>query len=82
MHACVRCLVVFGEASEIILKALNGAAGKPECVIRCGGLHEAVLAAADHVRSGDAVLLSPGGTSFDEFSDFEERGRCFVQWVN
>jgi UDP-N-acetylmuramoylalanine--D-glutamate ligase len=27
------------------------------------------------------VLLSPGGTSFDEFRDFEERGECFKQLV-
>jgi len=33
------------------------------------------------VESGDIVLLSPGGTSFDEFRDFEERGEAFKRWV-
>jgi UDP-N-acetylmuramoylalanine--D-glutamate ligase len=27
------------------------------------------------------VLLSPGGTSFDEFRDFEARGEAYRQWV-
>jgi UDP-N-acetylmuramoylalanine--D-glutamate ligase len=31
--------------------------------------------------TGDIILLSPGGTSFDEFSDFAERGEWFRKWV-
>jgi UDP-N-acetylmuramoylalanine--D-glutamate ligase len=27
------------------------------------------------------VLLAPGGTSFDEFVDFEDRGEHFKSWV-
>jgi UDP-N-acetylmuramoylalanine--D-glutamate ligase len=27
------------------------------------------------------VLFSPGGTSYDEFKDFEERGEFFKKWV-
>jgi UDP-N-acetylmuramoylalanine--D-glutamate ligase len=29
-------------------------------------------------RPGDVVLLSPGGTSYDMYADFEERGRDFA----
>lgn len=32
-------------------------------------------------RSGDVVLLSPGGTSLDEFKNFEERGDFFKTLV-
>lgn len=34
-----------------------------------------------HVQSGDIVLLSPGGTSLDEFTSFEERGNYFKNLV-
>ena len=44
-------------------------------------LHEAVWEASKIVLPGDVVLLSPGGTSYDEFRDFEERGECFKQQV-
>jgi UDP-N-acetylmuramoylalanine--D-glutamate ligase len=45
------------------------------------GLQEAVLKAAEVAEAGDVVLLSPGGTSFDEFKDFADRGERFRAWV-
>lgn len=73
----VRKLVVFGEAAGIIIRAIGS--GFP--LQRCASLSEAVQAAAKMVQPGDAVLLSPGGTSFDEFRDFEERGECYKKLV-
>lgn len=46
---------------------------------RTATLVEAVAAAHRIARPGDAVLLSPGYTSFDQFSGFEERGREFAR---
>ncbi|MEW6400859.1 MAG: UDP-N-acetylmuramoyl-L-alanine--D-glutamate ligase [Chloroflexota bacterium] len=50
-------------------------------VERVPHLKEAVLKAAEVAEAGDVVLLSPGGTSFDEFKDFAERGESFRKWV-
>jgi UDP-N-acetylmuramoylalanine--D-glutamate ligase len=74
-------LIVFGEAAELISEAARAAGFNPLKIVHCTGLHEAVQAAAQIVKPGYVVLLSPGGTSFDEFNDFEERGKCFAQWV-
>lgn len=74
-------VVVFGEATEKILAALQAA----DCTARIvctDGLKAAVAAAAELAQPGDVVLFSPGGTSFDEFVDFEQRGERFRQWVN
>jgi UDP-N-acetylmuramoylalanine--D-glutamate ligase len=45
------------------------------------GLETAVQAAARVAEPGDVVLLAPGGTSFDEFTDFVDRGERFRAWV-
>lgn len=44
-------------------------------------LEEAVAIAADSALRGDVVLLSPGTSSFDQFSGYEARGDAFKHAV-
>jgi UDP-N-acetylmuramoylalanine--D-glutamate ligase len=44
-------------------------------------LREAALHAADIARPGSVVLLSPGGTSYDAYRDFAERGDQFIELI-
>jgi UDP-N-acetylmuramoylalanine--D-glutamate ligase len=83
VHQRVDHLVLFGEAADKIMSAVGTArpGQRPFSVTLCSTLREAVQAAANIVQPGDVVLLSPGGTSFDEFRDFEERGEYFQKWV-
>jgi UDP-N-acetylmuramoylalanine--D-glutamate ligase len=84
-------VVLFGEAAEKIQSTaqtlglrelgLSGAETNGSTLTRVRGLREAVLKAAELAEAGDVVLLSPGGTSFDEFKDFAERGERFREWV-
>ena len=73
-----RAVVCFGEAAADFAEALAGAA---ETVTRAGTLEAAVAAAAGLARAGDAVLLSPAGTSFDAYPRFEARGEAFAAAV-
>jgi UDP-N-acetylmuramoylalanine--D-glutamate ligase len=84
IHQRVDHVVVFGEAAEKILKALGNVqnGSRPYTIDRCQNLKGAIEAAARVSEPGDVILLSPGGTSFDEFNDFEERGEVFRKWVN
>ncbi|PIW18375.1 MAG: UDP-N-acetylmuramoyl-L-alanine--D-glutamate ligase, partial [Anaerolineae bacterium CG17_big_fil_post_rev_8_21_14_2_50_57_27] len=91
VHERVDHVVLFGEAAEKINAALGApvpgqppqyGGKRPYTLARCSSLKEAVQAAAYAAEPGDVVLLSPGGTSFDEFRDFEERGEVFRTWVS
>jgi UDP-N-acetylmuramoylalanine--D-glutamate ligase len=45
-------------------------------------LENAVKTAVQLAEPGAVVLLSPGGTSFDAFRDFAERGDRFAEHVS
>jgi len=79
----VKHVVLFGEVAEKIQKTANSLGlSQMRCTLsRVDHLYEAVLKAAELADAGDVVLLSPGGTSFDEFKDFAERGERFKAWV-
>lgn len=81
IHQRVDHVVVFGEAAEMIQKAVSAAGGARVSLKRAASFKEAVTLAAGVASAGDVVLLSPGGTSYDEFKDFEERGEAFRKWV-
>ena len=76
-------LILFGEAAEKIAQAIEKASGEqgPLSVDICADLETAVQQAARAAEPGDVVLLAPGGTSFDEFRDFAERGERYRTMV-
>lgn len=83
----VRVLVLFGEATSLIRGKVAqawenaGKRGRLEDVVVAGTLEQAVPLAGALARSGEVVLLSPGGTSFDAFADFAERGTRYRELV-
>ena len=49
--------------------------------VPCGDLERAVAAARAAAEPGDVVLLSPACASYDQYRNFEERGRHFARLV-
>jgi UDP-N-acetylmuramoylalanine--D-glutamate ligase len=69
-----RAVLTIGEAAPVIEAALAGSVP----VESRGTMEAAVARAAEIARSGDTVLLSPACASFDQYENFEERGRHFA----
>ncbi len=69
-----RAVICFGEAAQLFANGVRAATPDTRVVVT---LEDAVEAAAAVVQDGDAVLLSPAGTSFDAYPSFEIRGERF-----
>jgi len=76
-----RHVVLLGEMSDLVAEAVGSVDPNYAALSRAGSMDEAVRQAAAAARSGDVVLLSPGGTSYDMYTDFEARGRDFARAV-
>ncbi len=76
----VRYLVTFGEYGTAIAEHVRAArllGGRLEGIETFKTLDEAVKRASEVAEQGDVVLLSPGGTSYDSYEDFQARGEHF-----
>jgi UDP-N-acetylmuramoylalanine--D-glutamate ligase len=70
--------LLIGAAAEKIEKQIAGSV----VIERAGTIVRAVDLAAHAARPGDVVLLAPACASFDQFENFEHRGRVFKDLVH
>ena len=75
----VRAVIVYGRSRKELYRAAENAC--IEDLYLTVGFDSAVRTAFGIAKRGDTVLLSPACASFDEFSDFEERGDAFAELV-
>ncbi len=73
----VKAVYTIGSAAQKIESQLRGVVP----IHSCETLDRAVAAAAQAARPGEVVLLAPACSSFDQFENYEQRGRMFKQLV-
>ena len=81
-YAAARCAGVYtiGHTGSAIAEAAKGEA--KHCPVRsCGLLEVAVQEAIKAAKPGQAVVMSPGCASYDQFDNYEQRGRLFAEYV-
>ncbi len=69
--------LLIGAAAEKIESQISGSVE----IARAGTLERALEIAAPRARPGDVVLLAPACASFDQFQNYEHRGRVFKDLV-
>jgi UDP-N-acetylmuramoylalanine--D-glutamate ligase len=74
----VRAVYTIGSAAAKIESHLRGVVS----IHSCETLENAVGAAASAARPGEVVLLAPACSSFDQFENYEHRGRVFKKLVS
>ena len=77
LRAKAHAALLIGAATDKIEAHLRGAVP----LLRCGSIDAAVAGAYARAKSGDTVLLAPACASFDQFENFEHRGREFKRLV-
>ncbi|MFZ0582712.1 MAG: UDP-N-acetylmuramoyl-L-alanine--D-glutamate ligase [Candidatus Acidiferrales bacterium] len=77
LQARARTALLIGEAAEKVAADLQGAVE----IERAGTLERAVEMAMERAQPGDTVLLAPACSSFDQFENYEQRGRVFKELV-
>ncbi len=73
----VKGILLIGEAAQKIKKGLAGTVPFYDCLT----LSNAVKRSAELAKPEDVVLFSPACASFDQFKDYEDRGRKFKAFV-
>ena len=80
----VKKLFLGGATGPLIRAAVEKAPeyvpGQPE-IVDCENFEAAVRAAAAAAEEGDVVLMSPASAAFDQFKNFEYRGRFYKELV-
>jgi UDP-N-acetylmuramoylalanine--D-glutamate ligase len=72
-----RAVVAYGEAGPLVIEDLGDALQ----VVPAASFDEVLTTARRLARPGDVVLLSPACSSYDMFTNYEERGARFRQAV-
>ncbi|MGH2669151.1 MAG: Mur ligase family protein, partial [bacterium] len=74
----VRAIYLIGATAPVLTEAL-AAVARPSGprVVQAGTLERAVTEAWEAAASGEAIVLSPGCESFDQFTDYRHRGDRF-----
>lgn len=73
----VRAVYLIGAAAEKIERQIRGFVP----LVSAGTLEQAVKLAAEAAATGEIVLLAPACSSFDQFENYEHRGRIFKELV-
>jgi UDP-N-acetylmuramoylalanine--D-glutamate ligase len=73
-----KAVLTIGALGPKLAGMMRETSGRSADIKECTDLPTAIAAARSIAAPGDVVLLSPGCASYDQFTNFEQRGDAFV----
>lgn len=80
LQQTTKAVIVLGEIAEQLEETFSPLS-EHLSITKVGTLEEAVSKARESAEHGDTILFSPGTSSFDMFTGYEQRGDCFRRIV-
>jgi len=81
LSARAKTVITIGSAAEKIEAALAPLPAQGVKIERAETMDRAIAFAAERAGAGETVLLAPACASFDQFQNYEHRGRVFKELV-
>ncbi len=86
--ASLEVVILLGHTADRMEQDLREAKEKlgkdfitPTEIFRVNNIHEAVVLASKEAKKGGVVVMSPGSSSFDLYTNYKERGKKFMEEV-
>ena len=86
--ASLEVVILLGHTADRMEQDLHEAEEKlgenfttPTKILKVNNMHEAVVLACKEAKKGCVVVMSPGSSSFDLYTNYKERGKKFMEEV-
>lgn len=81
VHSFIKTIILMGQTGKKLAIMLRSNKENHMNIIEASSMEAAIRAAYKNTKEGKICVLSPAATSFDQYTDYKDRGEQFAFWV-